>query len=147
MAIVSKISSVWKGLKATTRVGCLFFILGIIAGAGGVGYAAYRQSTALRSELGEYKLIVAARNRKLELLNGELVIARALADGRAKLDEERKQLDAEIEGIVRGGEKNINAAVGEYNKTIERLKLHERVFNALRRYYDPGYNPGKAPGG
>jgi cell division protein FtsL len=142
-----KISSWWMALSNTVRTGAICLLAGIIIGAGGVGYAVHRQSTALRSELTEYKSVVAARNRQLELLNLELVVARKLADDRRELDEQRKQLDAEINDIITAGSRIVSEARTEYDKAVERLKLHSRIYDALRRYYDPNYKPDKTPGG
>lgn len=119
------------------------FVIGLVLGAGGIGILAWRSNAAQRELIGIYVNAVADRERELAKLNGELAEARALIDRREQLDRARQQLDDEIRGIIRAGERTVADAVGEYNKAIAELRLHQQIYEKLRSYYDPNYKTAK----
>jgi hypothetical protein len=133
---------VWK-----IKVPALFVVLGLALGFGAGLFMGAGGAPSQRAIVAAYQSTLADWQRRANDLDRELATARAYVDEHKRLDDERGKLDAEIRGIIEKGKRESDAAIGEYNKTLANLRVVERVYSALRKYYEQPARDTKIPDG
>jgi hypothetical protein len=110
----------------------LAVLAGFILGAATVTAIGYTGAKRASSQLNQLKSALADSQRSNDELASELRSARALA-------EQHRELDEEIASSLSEGMAAISKARTDYERGLAQLRFAAKIFDLLRRRYDPSY--------